>query len=615
MRHVRTFICVLVLIAPATRGQDCKRLFANAIPQPHKAVELSPEKLQALEKRRLCLKKFPWTEEQLERIEAGHGFPSAPELAALRSEMQRTVQVVKLQKAREQFGGTSSELGLAFRLSGEDWYGRLPKHMQRFARDLVLGVEPADAENFATYFYYRVLERDGKYAVIAGDPVAKRVKVNDVPRIREISQLDENTYFGSDVLKAMVYLQTIEARARTTTSAGELLEILVAHDAAPHEALGALGQEFGGRAAIEERLVDALTADPVVTTQTLLGIHRTPEGADYYMQLRGQSPRLIRYLREEASIELQAGKAAFNALEETVARDLKRANADAITLANVMRDGNKFRIQLAGADVPLTGTEYATLKAGQPLAAAHPLSKLLESDKPFVIYSNPLMRGGKYLADAEELGFALQAAYPRALIVRDDYTDATEDRAIALHDLGPTAPTDFVAVVDDGSFKVKDFNILRDIKVGLRTQGWSVIDYKPGAPWNGGSDKAVIVITGHVDKSLAAFIRELGRGGYFRNNFVVLNTCYTDQTTKLVAEINQNFGARATLRYDGKIRPDHVGELLTGVATETARPEQRRPLRDLLNEQLRAMQLRALWIICAREDSHEVSVKPRSAAA
>jgi hypothetical protein len=268
---------------------------------------------------------------------------------------------------------------------------------------------------------------------------------------------------------------------------------LLAHDAAPHEALATLGHhKFTGRTDIERRLVEALAAGGQVESKMLLGAHVTPEGADYYAQVNPkQSPRLIQYRKAEKTIEILAGRDALAALEETIAADLTRANPDALTLANIMRNKKGYHVQLRDRVIEISEAEYKTIAAGKPLDDAHPLSQALATDKPFVIYSNPLMRTAKYMSEAESFGFSLQAAYPRVTILRDDYTPATDERAAQLHALGAARPADFVAVVDDGSFKVKDFKVLADIQKRLKDNGWNVVNYKPGTAWTHGTGKTL----------------------------------------------------------------------------------------------------------------------------
>jgi hypothetical protein len=606
MRHLVTTFCA-TLFALQLSAQDCKLIFTGT--QASRQIGLSrlPDvQAKKVSNARLCLSSFPWTETQLKAIHEQRKFPSAAETRSLREQMRATAKLAGDAKVFDRFGSKADVKELA-PLMSEPWFDKLSEPMKSYVVHIALGAKPADADNLATFFYYRALAAEGKFATIANDEVAKRVKLADVPSVKEITQVDDATYYSADLLRSFIYLHTIEARAKSTAkTAGQFLELLLAHDAAPHQALATLDHDqFTGRSGIEQRLVEALAAGGAVESKMLLGAHVTTEGADYYAQLNpNRSPRLIQYRKAEETIEILTGKDALAALENTIAADLTRANPDALTLANIMRNKKGYHVQLRDRVIEISEAEYKTIAAGKPLDDAHPLSQLLATQKPFVIYSNPLMRTAKYMSEAESLGFALQVAYPRVTILRDDYTPATDERAAQLHALGAARPADFVAVVDDGSFKVKDFKVLADIQKRLKDSGWNVVNYKPGTAWTQGTGKNVIVITGHIDDKLANFLRELGNAGYFRGNYVVLNTCYTAASTGLIAEINQAFGAHGCLRYEGKIAPDRVGELLTSVAKQSAEPQQMDSLPELMKKHLRTMDLRAIWVIC-RNESHD----------
>jgi hypothetical protein len=66
-------------------------------------------------------------------------------------------------------------------------------------------------------------------------------------------------------------------------------------------------------------------------------------------------------------------------------------------------------------------------------------------------------------------------------------------------------------------------------------------------------ERAVIVITGHSDKSLEAFIDHLASKGYLKNNLVILQSCGNELSPRLVAKINGKYGAAGTFHYPEKI--------------------------------------------------------------
>jgi hypothetical protein len=602
-------LLLFILVALPMAGQDCKLPFQTGGARPHKVTELKADAFERGERTRLCLKAFPWTDAQRKKVNA-HGFPSSAEIGAVRKDIRSTNKLIKDYDVKGRFSPTEEPVNLFVSLGAEEWYSSLPKNMKFYVVHVIRGVDPTYADRFATMFYYLSLRNESKYEVIAQDAVAKAIRLRDTPKIENITSLDLTTNYSRAVVDAFLYLFTIEARARTTAkTADDYLELLLAHNAAPREALADLGIDFT-TSFLEDRLSSALETEPNLKSKMLLGSRSGAQTLDYYARLsEGAQPRLIRYDKEVGSISILGGKDAWSALEETVHADLAAADPKVMTLASVLRDGKGFVVETASGAIPITPEQYAQLRRGEPLASDHALTKAALAEPPIVIYSNPLMRSGRYLADAEEFGFALQTAYPRTTVIRDDYNSETAARAAALASVGRKPASELVAVIDEGSFKVNDRNVLNDMEDTLRDKGWSIINYKPGTPWTNGTGKAVIVITGHIDENLGKFVRALGNAGYFRDNYVLLNTCYTTASTQLVAEINQQFGARACLRHEAKIAPYRVGELLNGIATDVAQPDGTESLLEILRTRMNALKLRALWIICHRENPNGYSAE------
>jgi len=616
MRSLLRTVVVLLLVALPLSAQDCKLgLETGQSPTSFPLTELEDSAVARGALTRLCHAGFPWRNDTQERV-----WPASSEMAEIRREVRATNALIRDHRVRERFSNTLNRAALAGRdeaakaeyvklitaLGSEEWFVALPSHMQRYAVKVVVGVDPRYADRFATLFYYLVLRKEGNYAAIAADGVAQSTKIRDVPTLERVTTLDKKTFYSKDAVDAALYLLAIEARARTTAkTAADYLELLAAYDAAPREALGRVELPFHDDANLKTRLAGALQADSHPTSPLLLGSRVSDESNDYYVRLNDRvQPQLVRYVKATRTVEILRGNDAWRILEAGIRKDLRAADRRTMILASVLRDGTGFSVETASGTFAISAGEYAQLRRGDPLPPDHALSKALTGDAPFVIYSNPLMRSGRFLADAEEFGFAVQSAYPNAAVIRDDYTSETAARATALQAIGQKQPSEIVAVVDEGSFHVQDMNVLPDIEDGLKAKGWSVVNYKPGTPWQQGRGKAVMVITGHIDEGLAKFVRALGEAGYFRDNFVVLNTCYTTASTELVAEINQKFGARACLRHEGKIAPYRVGELLKGVASDVAQPARSESLLEVLQRRLNALKLHALWVICRLEDRH-----------
>ena len=106
----------------------------------------------------------------------------------------------------------------------------------------------------------------------------------------------------------------------------------------------------------------------------------------------------------------------------------------------------------------------------------------------------------------------------------------------------------------------------------------------------------MIVITGHSDERLGAFVRMLGEANVFKGNLVIFNSCETPLTDRLVREMNTRFGAIGALQHDGKIKPADVEDFLSGLI-EQMKKEPRLPLwRQVLNT-MRDSPLNAVWSV------------------
>jgi hypothetical protein len=557
---------------------------------------MSDAEADAVMKRRLCIRSFPWTDAQSESLEAGD-FPAAPEIAALRAEMRSTAQTLNRAELSGQYRGREFDEVVA-RLEREDWFDGLPRHMKIHSIRLAQGLDPMQADAYATWLYCRQLAKSGDWATVhrelRGMDRSRRLRPID------FTSADESTYFSQEFLDAELSLLAIEARARSARSASpeDVIDLLAYQDA-PREQLAAFG--FGRddiSALLENRAAQFVRSQRSADTiPNVIGTSELAGEKVVYVRLNSDAPTRAFRIRAQR-VELLGPQEALRTFEAKVAADLRTAG-DSIRLTNVMRDGDGFILELAEQTIRIDAAEYAQIRNGQRLSSTHPVSRLLAEDRPLVIYSNALMRRQKgFLADAEELGFALQNAYPEASVLRDDYSPETALRAEELRNMPPIRTRDVVVVIDGGSFGVDDRNLMADLAPRLQSRHVKVMEYEPTTQWTGRRKRAVIVITGHIDEKLTAFVRELGAKGFFRDNYVMLNSCYTEASTGLIAEINQKYGARATLRHEGAIAPYRVGDFTMGLVDDITRHGESERLQRLVSRRMRAMSLRALWIIC-----------------
>jgi hypothetical protein len=363
-----------------------------------------------------------------------------------------------------------------------------------------------------------------------------------------------------------------------------------------NEFLVPLSKTMNAVAASSKNIVAVRSLDNVA------GVEDSGAHVDVYVEGQNGLPaRLLRYSRGSGRVEVLDAATAFQA---DVGQTLKLHSSAQMRLVSAMRDGDHYTIQVAEKKFILTSDELQTLRNGYPLGSDHPISQeLLARDSPVVLYSNPLMHDrSPYLKDAEDVGFAIQRAYPSVQVFRDDFNPRiTPQRVRAIQDFRVADTSHVVAVIAEDSFRVDDKKLIQNIQTSLKAQGVSVKPWKSGQPWDEGSGRAVIVITGHIDDQLAAFVRELGRAGVFKGNYVVFGSCYGELSSTLVREINNDFEAVGTFRFEGKISPYALQDAITDLTDRIAHGQGKFGFPDVLQKSLRFADLSGIWTVCQLE--------------
>ena len=97
--------------------------------------------------------------------------------------------------------------------------------------------------------------------------------------------------------------------------------------------------------------------------------------------------------------------------------------------------------------------------------------------------------------------------------------------------------------------------------------------------------RGVIVITGHADHELEAYVDRLAASGYLQGNYVVLQSCGAEVAPKIIAKINEEYGALGTFHYPGEIEADDAVTHTKFIAQDTVNDVQLEPfsrrVRDL----------------------------------
>jgi len=99
---------------------------------------------------------------------------------------------------------------------------------------------------------------------------------------------------------------------------------------------------------------------------------------------------------------------------------------------------------------------------------------------------------------------------------------------------------------------------ITNIREDLAKANVEIKQFKVGMLYDGERGRAVFVITGHSSEQLVTFVRQVGEAGFFRDNYVVLNSCGVGPATALASEINTKYGAVGTFSFQGEIRASAV---------------------------------------------------------
>jgi hypothetical protein len=128
---------------------------------------------------------------------------------------------------------------------------------------------------------------------------------------------------------------------------------------------------------------------------------------------------------------------------------------------------------------------------------------------------------------------------------------------------------DLLVVIPDDSdpgTQIQFQRTIMNIRERLSEANVEIKQFKVGMVYDGKQGRAVFVITGHSSEQLAAFIRQVGEAGFFRDNYVVLNSCGVGPAPQLVNEINSKYGAAGTFSFQGEIRAAAVQNYMLDLA-------------------------------------------------
>ena len=598
------FTLVLLANAPAF-GQvlDCFTFLRGTearLGSDHPPASLTPTERDAVMSRRVCIMTFV----QIEALRPMLG--ADPRLARLLGRLDT------LNRARARDNATDEQVQQAIHdlfdavkvlPSGE--LGAIADLLRR--RGPALGsYDPLQAELFARYLQLAQLYAEGDQPAIARvvEELRANTRASRLVDDGRIDVADQGTYFRAETLWSALTAFELDAQAWIAPrGALRVVSYIARRLDIPESSLSLLGTpELRNLLdAASDSLADLARDVDLPAIRRLEGVAGaadTDEHLDIYLRSsRGLSAKVLRYTKRRGGVQLLDAEPVFEAHVRSV---LSRHSTPDFRLVNVIRSEDRYTLQLADRSVELTADEVRSLHRGVPLPDEHALTEVVRADAPLVVYSHPLMHeGSHYLREAEEIAFAIQDSYPTARVFRDDFDEVTTPAKVrAIEELRVEGSERLVALIAAESFRVEDWRILQNTQDQLEDLGVEVVRWTSGSTWEHGTDRTVVVISGHIDEAMERFVEELGQAGALEGNYVVFASCYEDLSSTLVRRMNTTYRAAGTFRFDGAIRADDVGDAVLDLARRLRDGLGRIGFAPTLGRAIRDVRLRGVWTVC-----------------
>jgi len=559
----------------AQDGEACLRLFgADLKSTPLGESSLSESQLELLTKKRACVRSYglPGGADALKRL-------SSDDLYRDKQRMYLLFDIYDDMLRRNTKDSKAILAELKSRLKDptmEDFQRLL--HLPEWDRTQVT--------LYGEWLYLRKLREEGQYlkSYNAATELAKRFQLR-LQRAQH-TEADEHTYFSATALGNFILIEQFTARSRLLTAhslqPSDLRSLL---DLLDNEANLEWQYEITGGDPVHQyvRRLAGLYGRVATTTdgEELTAIGRLNVVAGYFKDtdrrvvlLKG-AKRIYGIVEDEDGVHLSTPSVAARQFREFTRNEVATKSTSDMRLFAVHSYDGKFEVDLGNKTFTVTAAEFKDLQVGKKLPESHPLHQEFLSvpvTEPMVLYTNPLaIKAGLLQSRSDDFVFALQKAYSDRSVYRDPFSERTAKLARQLNVFVSNSKNMYAVVADD-SFAVQDYKILQNVKSDLQRAGVTMIPFtKANRPtWSNGTGKAVIVITGHIDANLAAFITALGERGYFEGNYVVFSSCRSPLSRQLVNRITDRFKAAATYSFDSKIQTSSVEEFLVDLATRTA---------------------------------------------
>lgn len=365
------------------------------------------------------------------------------------------------------------------------------------------------------------------------------------------------------------------------------------------------------------RLLD-LVRQTLPGETTLLAMAREKDGrlAVLYRVNGNYELDLIDHSRPTESFK---GNEALRRYDQLESDDVARASDDQLQFVKLSQMGDQVTIQLGNTElrIPVQGFQqwmeaphasYPELDQLFRLPADSGLNTAVVVHRPasdrYLSDAHPSRR--EIVVDPQRFATFLRLRYPERRVFLDDTTGVSRKNFKKLSNITITRPDQIVSVL------VENFSGVESVKHGLKLLDEAGVKPLPDSESLGieptlnpdeESGRNVLLITGHNDQELTAYLRHIGRLGVLRERVILLVTCFADANADIYQELVQRYGAIAVLHHGDPISPFVLEPVLAELAQMLKQPTPSGFLPEQLVQQAAA---RASIKINSKQKLHEL---------
>lgn len=203
------------------------------------------------------------------------------------------------------------------------------------------------------------------------------------------------------------------------------------------------------------------------------------------------------------------------------------------------------------------------------------IEKLSDENTDFASYTK---------LDSIAFALALNKKYKSLTSYIDDETDLAKRNIASIPNI--KRPEDLGAYIPNKEiFKVQDYDIIENISKKLQDSGISISRSMEKL-----SNSNIMVISGHRDEELKAYLKEHIELGNFKDKFVALLSCYAKGSENINHLIVKEGGAKGVLFMSNDINPTAVQKVVAELSNRAAtlKPGETIDFKKLFNESIDA---------------------------